>query len=254
MERVFMPYFVNQNHKLHYREKGTGNLLLILPGNTASSNSHLDDITYFSNYFHVVSLDFWGTGKSDRLKDWTRNWWMDAVKDTIALVEHLNYDAADVIGCSGGAAIALLMATLYPNKVRSVIADSELEQYQYEDMIRLCLEERKLPSKEQVDFWKSAHGDDWPDVIQEDNKLMLDFANNGHIFKDKLKNIVCPVLFCGSLEEEKYVPYFSETIVSMAKQIQKAELYLINDGNHPLMWTCKKQFRITALTFLHKTN
>ena len=73
-----MPYFYSNGHKLHYREKGTGDLLLILPGNTASSANHCDDIEYFSKYFHTVALDFWGTGKSDRLRDWTREWWSEA--------------------------------------------------------------------------------------------------------------------------------------------------------------------------------
>ena len=245
-----MAYFLNNGHQLHYREKGAGNLLIILPGNTASSASHLDDLDYFGEYYHTVSLDFWGTGKSDRLKNWTRNWWMEAVKDTIHLIEHLHYDNAALIGCSGGAAVGLLLAALYPSKVRSVIADSELEQYLHEDLMKLCIEERKCKSKEQIDFWKQAHGDDWEDVIWEDNNLMIDFSLNGHLFKDKLQDITCPVLFCGSLEEDQYAPYFSRTIIKMTKQIKKAELFLVNDGNHPLMWTCKNQFRRMAMSFL----
>lgn len=247
-----VAYFLNNGHKLHYREKGTGNLLLILPGNTASSASHLDDLDFFGEYYHTVSLDFWGTGNSDRFKNWTRNWWMEAAKDTVSLIEHLNYDNANIIGCSGGAAIGLLMAALYPSRVRSVIADSELDQY-HADLVKLCIEERNCKSKEQVDFWKHSHGDDWEDIIQEDNKLMLDLALNGHIFKDKLHDITCPVLFCGSLEEDHHVPNFSEAIIKMTKKVRKSELFLVNDGNHPLMWTCKNQFRRIALTFLENS-
>lgn len=245
-----MAYLSINGHQLYYREKGTGELLLILPGNTASSASHIEDIDYFGEYYHTVSLDFWGTGKSDRVNNWTRNWWIEATKDAVSLVEHLNYDKANIIGCSGGAAIGLLMAALYPSKVRAVIADSELDQYP-SDLIQLCIEERKSKSKEQIDFWKNAHGDDWEDIVQKDTNLMLDLAINGHIFKDKLQDITCPVLFCGSLEEENYVPNFTETIIKMTKQIKRAELFLVNDGNHPLMWTCKDQFRRITLSFLH---
>lgn len=248
-----MAYFYNNGHKLYYREKGTGNLLFILPGNTASSANYLDELDYFSEYFHTVSLDFWGTGNSDRLKNWNRSWWLEAANDTVSLVEHLNHHTANIIGCSGGAAVGLLAAALYPGKIRAVIADSELDQY-HNDLIKLCIEERNCPSKEQVDFWQQAHGADWEDIVKEDNILMLDLCRNGHIFKDKLQNITCSVLFCGSLESDRFVPNFSDSIIKMAKEVHKAELFLINDGNHPLMWTCKDQFRRIALSFLEIHN
>ncbi|MBP2643954.1 MAG: hypothetical protein H6Q67_1841 [Firmicutes bacterium] len=244
-----MSYFYSNGHNLHYREKGKGNLLLILPGNTASSANHIDDLDYFGEHFHAVSLDLWGTGKSDRLKDWTRNWWIDCAKDAINLIEYLNSDSAYIIGCSGGVGVGLLMAALYPDKVKSVIADSEIVQYKYDDMIKLCIEERKNKSKDQVDFWKQAHGDDWENVIHEDNNLMLDLAQNGHIFKDKFQDITCPVLFCGSLEADQDIPYFSETLLKMTKAIKNANLFLTSDGNHPLMWTCQNRFRKMALSF-----
>ena len=125
-----MPYFYSNGHKLHYKEKGTGDLLLILPGNTASSANHCDDIEYFGKYFQTVALDFWGTGKSDRLRDWTREWWSEAAEDTANLIKHLGSESAHIIGCSGGTAVAMLLAAKYPEKVRSIIADSELTDYE----------------------------------------------------------------------------------------------------------------------------
>ena len=247
-----MPYFYSNGHKLHYREKGTGDLLLILPGNTASSANHCDDIEYFSKYFHTVALDFWGTGKSDRLRDWTREWWSEAAEDTANLIKHLASESAHIIGCSGGTAVAMLLAAKYPEKVRSIIADSELTDYEYDDMLRLCVETRNIPDNAQIDFWKKAHGDDWFEVVQKDNDVMLDIAANGHVFKDMLDDISCPVLFCGGLREEEYVPYFGDTLLDMCLQVEKAELYLVNDGDHPLMWTAKDKFRSMALAFLNR--
>lgn len=246
-----MPYFYSNGHKLHYIEKGTGDFLLILPGNTASSANHTDDIEYFSKYFHTVSLDFWGTGKSDRLQDWTREWWSEAAEDTANLIKYLGQNSAHIIGCSGGAAVAMLLAARYPEKVVSIIADSELTDYEYDDMLRLCVETRNIPDKAQIEFWKKAHGDDWFEVVQKDNYIMLDIAANGHVFRDILDDVSCPVLFCGGLQEEEYVPYFGETLLDMCRQVEKAELYLVNDGDHPLMWTAKDKFRNIALTFLH---
>jgi len=245
-----MPYFYSNGHKLHYREKGSGDLLLILPGNTASSANHIEDLEYFSQYFHTVSLDFWGTGQSDRLSVWTRQWWFDAAEDTANLIAHLTCGNPHIIGCSGGAAVALLLAEQQPERVRSIIDDSEIMEYEYDDMLKLCVETRNIPDKAQIDFWKKAHGDDWYEVIQKDNDIMLDIATNGHIFKDRLEDIICPVLFCGSLREEEYVPYFGDYMLEMLGRVEQGELFLTNDGDHPLMFTSPQKFRRSALAFL----
>jgi valacyclovir hydrolase len=42
-----MPFFNNNDHQLFYREVGTGPLLLILPGNTASSACHEGEMQHF---------------------------------------------------------------------------------------------------------------------------------------------------------------------------------------------------------------
>ncbi|MCB0152504.1 MAG: hypothetical protein KDE01_33210, partial [Caldilineaceae bacterium] len=62
-----MPIFSIDGLTLHYREAGAGPLLLVLPGNTASSACHDGELTYFADHFHVVSPDFRGTGQSTRL-------------------------------------------------------------------------------------------------------------------------------------------------------------------------------------------
>ena len=67
-----------------------------------------------------------------------------------------------------------------------------------------------------------------------------------------LDAISCPVLLCGGLLEEEYVPYFGDDMLDMARQIEKAELYLVNEGDHPLMWTAKNKFRSMALAFLNR--
>ena len=244
-----MPYFYSNTHKIHYKEKGSGDLLLILPGNTASSANHISDLDFFGQYFHAVAMDYWGTGKSDRLAKWSRQWWSDAAEDAANLIKRLGYESARIIGCSGGAAVAILLATQFPDKVLSIIADSEITDYEYDDMLKLSVETRNIPDRAQLSFWKKAHGDDWYEVIQKDNDIMLDIAANGHVFKDKLEELSCPILFCGSLKEEEYVPYFGESMLDMLRQVEQAELYLINDGDHPLMWTCPERFRGIALAF-----
>jgi len=70
-----MPHFITNGHRLFYREQGQGGLLVLLPGNTASSAHLLGELDYFGQFFHAVAMDFWGTGRSDRLSFWPDDWW-----------------------------------------------------------------------------------------------------------------------------------------------------------------------------------
>ena len=63
-----MPHFAHHGHRLFYREQGEGTLLMILPGNTASSACYEGELNYFSRRYRAVSLDFAGTGASDWLE------------------------------------------------------------------------------------------------------------------------------------------------------------------------------------------
>ena len=65
-----MPYVSSDNLSLFYREQGAGRLVLILPGNTASSVCHEGELDFYGQDYHAVSLDFRGTGKSQRLSAW----------------------------------------------------------------------------------------------------------------------------------------------------------------------------------------
>ena len=86
-----MPYFTSNHHRLFYREQGSGPLLLILHGNTASSAHHalIGDLDYFARRYRVVAPDFLGCGQSDRLAMWPLDWWAQGGRDAAALVQHL---------------------------------------------------------------------------------------------------------------------------------------------------------------------
>ncbi|QTA84412.1 alpha/beta fold hydrolase [Desulfonema magnum] len=88
-----MPYFIYNNHRLFYREQGNGQLLLILPGNTASSACLQSELEYFGRHYHVVSFDFMGTGRSDRMSSWPEDWWKQGADQAAALLDHLGTDS-----------------------------------------------------------------------------------------------------------------------------------------------------------------
>ncbi len=246
-----MPSFTHQNHRLFYREQGSGPLLLVLPGNTASSACHQGELDYFSDRFHVVSMDFWGTGQSDRMEHWPEDWYLQAARDAAALVIHLGETNAIFMGTSGGAAVALLAGIHCPGQVQAVIADSICERF-LPEMVDFLLVDRGTRNQGQVQFWSFAHGADWPAVVDADTEMVAHFGRSGgDYFRGRLAEIRCPVLITGSLKDN-LIPQLGPDNISMAAQIADCQLYLVNQGGHPLMWSNAQSFRRTADLFLAK--
>lgn len=244
-----MPYFTNNNAEIFYTEKGKGDLLIILPGNTATSACHENEIDFFSKNYHVVAIDFRGTGKSTKYNNWGINWWNDCTDDIAALIKHLNKTNCILLGTSGGANIALLFAIKYPKLVKAVIADSCAEKFLPEALIKE-VEQRRQKTKEQVEFWQWANGKDWESVVENDNKLLLDFAKaGGDLYKGNLVKINCPVLLTASLKDS-FINNIGSEVAKMAKQIKQSQAYLVNEGDHPLIWTAPKKFLQISTMFL----
>ena len=52
--------------KLHYREKGSGEPLILLHGNGESSAYFIHQLNYFSKWYRVIAVDTRGHGFSPR--------------------------------------------------------------------------------------------------------------------------------------------------------------------------------------------
>ena len=111
---------------------------------------------------------------------------------------------------------------------------------------------RALKTEEQIDFWEYANGEDWGSVVNADNKLLHDFADQGgNLFSGRLQTINCSALFTGSLKDS-FIPDIREQNPSMAKQIRNSTTFLCNDGDHPFMWNCPDLFRSVSSEFLKR--
>ncbi len=246
-----MPHYQHDDLNLFYREEGSGPLLLILPGNTASSACHTGELEYFGRYCHAVSPDFRGTGQSDRLPVWTRDWWEKCTDDLAALLRHMEESQCYVIGTSGGGSIALLLALRYPELVQGVIADSCVEVFP-QDNLRKEVADRAAQRVDQVEFWRCAHGDNWENVIQADSHLLLELAEHGgDVFHGRLHELQCPVLLTGSLCDT-LIPTLAKQQLHMAEQIRECSLYHGDHGDHPFLWTSPDDFRRVADQYLGK--
>jgi valacyclovir hydrolase len=250
-----MPFFTHHGHRLHYREQedssAQGHLLLLLPGNTATSAHHAGELAYFGARYHAVSLDFWGTGQSDRLAIWPDDWYQQAAHDAAGLVAHLGKPCTTVIGTSGGASVALWMAVLHPDLVSAVIADSTVAVYP-PHLLLATMRDRTRRTADQVAFWQDAHGPDWEQVIDADTGMLHRLADRGgRMAPEVLDDILCPVLLTATLDDTM-LPNVGHQLVDMARLIRNARVYLTKGGDHPLMWSQAGEFRRVCDLFLHE--
>ena len=246
-----MPFFEFMEKDIYYRQAGQGPLLMILPGNTASSACHGEDLAYFSNTFTAVSLDYLGTGQSDRLDTFGNDWYQQCADQAAALIQHLNLGQAVLLGTSGGAVVALHAAARHPNIFQGVIADSFTPVFTWEMLHENVIEERSIRSEGQVAFWRMAHGEDWERVIDADTDMLKRLTESGgRWLGDALARIVCPILFTASLEDRMLRQPASYTL-QMLKEAHDGRAFLCQHGGHPLMWSNPGEFRRAVSGFLH---
>jgi len=248
-----MPFLRRGGHELFYREAGQGPLLVVLPGNTSSSACHRGELDHFSRWYHVVSLDFRGTGQSGRVQTWPDDWWERCADDVAALRSHLGETEVTVMGTSGGGVIALKVALRHPGSVRAVVADSCLSRMP-PHWVEELLEARRAATPEQMAFWSFAHGDDWRGPVEADSDLLRRFGEAGSDwFGETLDEIECPVLLTASVRDAA-LPRVGSEISWMVSRIPRAEAHLFSSGDHPLMWTRPEAFRRVARSFLDRVD
>lgn len=244
-----MPSMSYRGRRLHYREQGSGSLLLIVHGNTASSALHEGELAHFGAHYRAVAPDLPGVGGSARLDVWPLDWWQEGAQAVAALAEHLGEGRCAVMGTSGGAIVALWMAILRPDLVAAVVADSCVERHRPE-AIRAAVASRDFSDPASQRFWWRAHGDDWERVVRADSDLMLRFAAAGaDWFGERLAEVAAPTLFTASLADEM-LPYVEGEICRMVRQVRSSGAFVVGEGTHPLMWSRPEVFREAADAFL----
>lgn len=250
-----MPHFEYQHQRLFYRAQGTGDPLLILHGNTASSSLHQGELDYYQSRYRVIALDALGCGQSARVEKWSTEWWRDYGMQGAALLAYLDATPAIVMGTSGGALAALWMAGVYPQLVKAVIADSFVRHDPPDQLRKEVLVGRAERNAGQVAFWRDAHGDDWEQVVEADSQLLLSRADSGGdlLAGCPLMEIACPVLITVSRQDD-LLPHVEQETLDLLPYLKTSRVYLHHEGGHPLMWSQPTVFRGVVDAFLHSLN
>lgn len=254
-----MSYIKYQSKNIFYQELGSGRPLLLLHGNTASSNMFLSIAEEYSKQYKVILFDFLGHGKSDRIEHFPVDLWYEEAQQVIDFLRQKNYSDVYIIGSSGGALVATNVALERPDLAKKVIADSFEGEASLEGFTANIFKDREN-SKQNVEarmFYEAMHGDDWESVVDNDTYAIAKHAKTiGKFFHKQLNELRSTILFTGSQEDEfvKFIRpnYYKNVYVNLIKKIGHGDMYIFDKGGHPAMLSNGDSFVSISKEFLGK--
>lgn len=251
-----MSYFTFQNKQIYYQELGNGTPLLLLHGNTASSNMFGEIAKAYAVNHKVILIDFLGHGKSQRLDSFPMDLWFFEAEQTIAFLEQKNYSNVNLVGSSGGALVAINVALERPDLIHKVIADSFEGETALKEFTQNIQEERQYSKQDKI-FYFSMHGEDWSQIVDCDTLAIRKHAKEiGNFFHKPLEHFIPPILLTGSKEDEfisQLDPnFFEKTYQNLIGKMGHGERYIFEKGGHPAMLSNQENFVSISDAFLKK--
>jgi pimeloyl-ACP methyl ester carboxylesterase len=108
--------------RLHYDVRGSGPVLLMIPGGPADADIFSSVVPYLTGDYTVITYDPRGISRSELdgpLEDWSA---AAHAEDASRLLAAVGGGSANVFGSSGGALIGLALAVRHPEQVDTLVA------------------------------------------------------------------------------------------------------------------------------------
>ena len=241
-----MSYFPYGSYQVYYESHGTGRPLTLLHGNTASCRMFDPIIPLLAEKYHVITMDFLGCGRSDRIATWPSDLWYEWANQVRALCEHRGLGEVYLVGASGGALAAINAALEYPQLVRAVAADS-FAGISADPAITNDIQAGRAQAKHIEGFrayLQSLHGKDWEQVFDADTDAIVRHAREiGAYFHKSLSELKIPLLLTGSEEDEMFPPeHYQRLFSKIFQETSRAEVHIFSHGGHPAMMSNMEEF------------
>ena len=252
-----MSYFDFEGKQVFYSEKGSGQPLLFLHGNTASSKMFEQVSEEYTKDFKVILIDFLGHGKSDRLDVFQVDLWFYEAQQVIAFLKMKQYTDVNIIGSSGGAIVAINAALEAPELVRKVIADSFEGETANAAFTNNLMKDRITAKNDPGarGFYEYMHGSDWEQIVDNDTVAIIRHQEEMVSFFHKpLKELRCEILLTGS-KEDKFMysisdEYYEKTYADILQKLNNGSMHLFLKGDHPAMISNFQEFYGLSIEFL----
>jgi len=114
-----MPYSAANGVKIYYEVSGEGKPFVLVHANPFDSRLFLYQISHFSTFYKVISIDIRGYGRSDKPTScFTLE---DMADDVLGVCQDVVVEEAVLLGVSVGSGIALLLGLNHPEMFRALI-------------------------------------------------------------------------------------------------------------------------------------
>ncbi len=225
--------------KIYYEVYGKGAHFVLLHGGVYGFTYELAQlIDSLSKTYQVVAISTRGHGKSEIGN--TPVTYEQRANDAMAVINDVTKDSVIILGFSDGAYTGYKIASMYPARVKKLVAIGAGEQ---------------IPGLRKVIFdTKEAFGLDslyWkqqlalmpePDRLQEYWMNMAKFFNSVTVSKELFASIHCPVLVMAG-ERDMNAPL--ATVIAACQMIANSQLAIIPNAPHPVflvnfpaVWAC----------------
>jgi pimeloyl-ACP methyl ester carboxylesterase len=233
--------FVTANGiRIHYKEYGSGDPLILLHGGTANLDSWEGQIPTLSQHFKVIALDSRGHGLSNNPSgEFSYRLLAD---DTAAFIQALNLSKPLILGYSDGGQIALELGIHYPDAPRALILGGTTHRFtdEYFSTIKSWGFEKsgyvntKRMAEVQpgwIDYLQASHPrpddpDYWKTLVNQISVMWWEPLN---YTKEDFQKMTAPVLILlGDRDDAVKI----ELNVEMYRLIPHAELMVVPNADH----------------------
>ncbi len=240
--------------ELYYELHGDPDLpvLMLLHGNTASSAVFSALVPSLTDKRRVLLVDLLDHGRSDRYRELPRHVWECNALAIRRLLDELDIPRIDALGTSGGAIVAINLALIDPGRLRRLVADSFFgSRIRPEEAVSLAAgREQAMEAPDVARFWKSLHGSDWREVVNNDTLAITEAARRHlPLYVEDPARLTIPVLVTGSREDD-LIPNVEERLRAFASRLPAAETIIFDRGGHPAMFSNATPFLAALEGFL----
>ncbi len=219
-------YANTDDARIYYEMYGNGQPVVILHGGLFGSTIEMANfIDSLKTDYQVIAISTRGHGKSEIGTGAIT--YEKKANDIMAVIRSVTKDSVIILGFSDGAYTGYKVASMYPERVKKLIAIGAGEQIPgLRKVMPLTRETVDLDSE----FWKEKLAlMPEPERLEEFWMNMADFYNTMTASKALFATIKCPVLvMAGELDRNAPLP----TVINAYNMIPKSQLSIIPNTGH----------------------
>lgn len=233
-------HYVNAGDaRMYYEVYGKGKPVVLLHGGIFGSTYEMYPfIDSLSKQYQVMAVSTRGHGKSELGKDAIS--YEQKANDVMAVINAMTKDSVVVIGFSDGGYTGFKLASMYPGRIKKLVAIGATELYP--GLRNFGFDVKQAFALDSA-YWKQQYNlMPEPQRLQEMFTLLGNMYNQLTLGKDFFQTIQCSVLVMAGDRDQSNPP---QRVVSTAGTIPHSQIAIIPNCTHtaflenfPAVWTC----------------